>query len=61
MKRARALGVTTQVLKQALSHRDINQQLGLDGAYTDSVEGFLRTLDYSLARALRNGRSGRSS
>jgi len=34
---------------------------GPEGAYTNSVESFLQTLDYSLARALRNGRSGRSS
>jgi len=60
-KRARALGVTTQVIKQPLSHRQINQQLGLDGAYSDSVDAFLGNLDYSFARALRSGRSGRSS
>jgi acetyl esterase/lipase len=60
-KRARALGVTAQVQKEALSHRQINEQLGTAGAYTDSVDAFLATLDYSLARALRSGRSGRSS
>jgi arylformamidase len=60
-KRARTLGVTAQVLQQPLSHRQINEQLGTAGAYTDSVEAFLQTLDYSLARALRSGRSGRSS
>jgi arylformamidase len=60
-KRAKALGVTTQVLKQQLSHRQINEQLGLPGGYTDGVDAFLGSLDYSLARALRSGRSGRSS
>ena len=60
-KRAKALAVTAQVLKQPLSHRQINEQLGTDGAYTDSVDAFLASLDYSLARALRSGRSGRSS
>ena len=44
-----------------MTHRQINEQLGTAGAYTDSVETFLQTLDYSLARALRSGRSGRSS
>ncbi len=53
-KRATALGVTSQVLQEPLSHRDINEQLGVPGAYTDSVESFLRTLDYSFARALRS-------
>ena len=60
-KRAKALGVTAQVVQQALSHRQINEQLGTAGAYTDSVDAFLETLDYSLARALRSARSGRSS
>ena len=54
VKRANALGVTTQVLRQPLSHRQINEQLGTPGAYTTGVDGFLQTLDYSLARALRN-------
>jgi len=49
------------VLQQPLSHRQINEQLGAPGAYTDSVDAFLESLDYSLARALRSGRSGRSS
>ena len=53
-KRATALGVTAQVLEQPLSHRQINEQLGTAGAYTDSVDAFLGTLDYSLARALRS-------
>jgi acetyl esterase/lipase len=60
-RRARALGVTAQVLEQPLSHRQINEQLGTAGAYTDKVDAFLGTLDYSLARALRSGRSERSS
>jgi acetyl esterase/lipase len=53
VKRAKAMGVTTQVLKEAMSHRQINEQLGTAGPYTDSVDAFLQTLDYSLARALR--------
>ena len=61
VKRAKVMGVTTQLLQQAMTHRQINEQLGTAGAYTDSVEAFLQTLDYSLARALRSGRSGRSS
>ena len=53
-RRATALGVTNQVIQQPLSHREINEQLGTPGAYTESVESFLRTLDYSFARALRS-------
>jgi len=60
-RRAKGLGVAAQVLEEQLSHRQINEQLGTAGAYTDRVDAFLGTLDYSLARALRSGRSGRSS
>jgi acetyl esterase/lipase len=47
--KTRALGNRMEILPQDLSHRDINQNLGLPGAYTDSVETFLRSLDPSLA------------
>ncbi len=39
-KTARA-GRTTPVLPQALTHGEINHQLGLPGAYTDAVDGFI--------------------
>ena len=61
VKRAKVMGVTTQLLQEPMTHRQINERLGTEGAYTDSVEAFLQTLDYSLMRALRSGRSGRSS
>lgn len=38
------LGVRVEVLRQDLSHRDINQQLGLPGAYTDAVNTFIGAL-----------------
>ena len=38
------LGVRVQVLRQDLSHRDINQQLGLPGAYTEAVDAFIGSL-----------------
>ena len=60
-KRAKSLGVAVHLLREPLSHRQINEQLGTNGAYTESIDNFLGTLDYSLARALRSGRSGRSS
>lgn len=42
--KAKALGVRAKVSGQALSHREINQNLGLPGAYTDTVERFMQSL-----------------
>lgn len=39
-----SLGVRVAVLPQALSHGEINERLGLPGAYTGAVDDFLRTL-----------------
>lgn len=36
-----AAGVRTPVLPQPLSHREINETLGLDSAYTNSVDAFI--------------------
>jgi arylformamidase len=38
------LGVRVEVLRQNLSHREINQQLGLPGAYTEAVDAFIQSL-----------------
>jgi arylformamidase len=46
--KAAGLGVRTALSEQALSHKEINQQLGLPGAYTGAVEGFMGTLDASV-------------
>jgi hypothetical protein len=43
-RRGETLGVRVEVLPQALSHGDINEQLGLPGPYTNAVDGFLRSL-----------------
>jgi acetyl esterase/lipase len=50
--KAATLGVRASVLEQNLSHREINVQLGMPGAYTTAVEAFLRTLDAEMARRL---------
>ena len=50
--RAKQLGVRAEVLTQARSHREINEQLGAPGAYTDAVDRFLSSLEPGLARAL---------
>ena len=49
--KARAFRVSVAVLPQALSHKDINKQLGTEGAYTEAVEAFMESLDDSLLRA----------
>jgi acetyl esterase/lipase len=43
-ERATALGVHAEVSAQALSHGEINHNLGLPGAYTDTVDRFMRSL-----------------
>jgi len=42
--KAASLGVRAEVLEQALSHREINEQLGLPGAYTAAVDAFISGL-----------------
>lgn len=49
---AASLGTRASVLKENLSHRDINQRLGLPGSYTELVEAFLAGLDAETARLL---------
>ena len=49
---AAALGVRAQVLRQDLSHGDINQTLGQPGAYTQAVEAFMAALDTTVAQRL---------
>lgn len=49
--KARALGVSVTVLRQDRSHKDINQQLGTAGAYTEAVEAFIESLDDSVSVA----------
>jgi acetyl esterase/lipase len=42
--RARSFGTQASVLEEDLTHREINAQLGEDGAYTRAVEAFLDEL-----------------
>jgi arylformamidase len=42
--KASSLGTQAAVLQKDLSHREMNQQLGADGAYTDAVDRFLGSL-----------------
>jgi arylformamidase len=50
--KAVSLGTRASVLRENLSHRDINQRLGDNDAYTRSVEDFMRTLDPVVARMM---------
>lgn len=56
--KAASLNVRANVLEQDLSHKDINQQLGVGGSYTDAVELFMGALDVSVVRALTNHSNG---
>lgn len=47
--KAASLGTKASVLKEDLSHREINDRLGGNGAYTDAVESFMQSLDASFA------------
>jgi acetyl esterase/lipase len=53
--KANGLQMRAQVLGEDLTHRHINEDLGLPGSYTMQVEDFMATLDPVVARRL-NGR-----
>ncbi|MFZ6771649.1 alpha/beta hydrolase [Undibacterium sp. SXout7W] len=48
VSKAQGLGMRAVLLPQAMSHADINHQLGLDNDYTHAVENFMGTLDASV-------------
>ncbi len=50
--KAASLGVRASVLPQDLSHREVNEDLGLPGGYTQAVEKFMQALDKSVAAAV---------
>lgn len=50
--KAHGLHMRAQVLGEDLSHRQINEELGLPGDYTAQVEAFLATLDPAVALRL---------
>jgi acetyl esterase/lipase len=52
---ALSVGVRVTVSEQPMTHREINQNLGLPGKYTDAVETFMGSLDESVRAALMNG------
>ena len=50
--KAGTLGMRAEVLPEDLTHKEINQALGLDNAYTQAVEAFMASLDPALAAVL---------
>jgi acetyl esterase/lipase len=50
--KAKSLGLRAAVLEEDLSHLQINELLGVEGAYTDAVERFMAGLDESAQRRL---------
>lgn len=51
--RAETLGRRCAVLPRAMSHREINEELGKDTTYTRDVERFIASLDRDVAGLLR--------
>ncbi len=50
--KAGALGTRVEISEQAMSHKEINQTLGLPGSYTDAVDNFMGSLDVSVHKML---------
>ena len=55
--KARSLGVRADVLAKDFSHREINERLGSDVAYTLAVDEFLASLDPALAARIGASRA----
>lgn len=53
VRKATRLGTRAQVLEQDKSHKEINEDLGAPGAYTEAVEDFMRRLDPVVRGLLR--------
>jgi arylformamidase len=56
--KAVSFGARAEVLEQDLSHREINENLGTNNAYTKAVEVFMGSLDASAARMLTSQATG---
>lgn len=47
-----SLGIRVEISEQAMTHADINKNLGIPGKYTDSVEAFMASLDEKIKNTL---------
>lgn len=54
VNKAMLFNVRASLLEQDLTHKEINQQLGIESAYTDAVEAFMATLNESVMHVLTN-------
>lgn len=52
VRQAKALGVRAELSPQPMSHREINQALGLDNDETEVVEALMASLDTGIRRRL---------
>ena len=50
--KAKSMGIKVSLLEQDMTHRQINDQLGIAGEYTRQVEKFMRSLDSQVDRLL---------
>lgn len=57
-EKAANLGVRVEISEQAMSHAQINKVLGTPGAYTDTVESFMASLDEKMKEALSRDSNG---
>lgn len=48
IQKAKSLGLRTVVQPEAMSHKEINEELGLENDYTKAVEAFIRSLGVSI-------------
>ena len=42
VEKAHSLGVIAQMQQEDMTHMQINKELGLQSAYTDTVDGFIK-------------------
>lgn len=54
LQRANSFGLVGQILVEQLTHKEINQQLGLEGPYTMAIENFMGSLDTAIKERLTN-------
>lgn len=47
-RKAQSLGIRSEIIPQPMSHREINEQLGLESVYTQKVEAFIRSLGMAI-------------
>lgn len=52
LKKAASFGTKTVLLKENMSHKEINEKLGKDIPYTQAIDQFLSSLNPTIAKML---------